>query len=117
MSRYRVDPGAVNGVLLSTAAEADDFADLVEPVASAVSSAVTDAGDQGTIALALRDLMDLQGQRLRAVAARASACVKGAAEATIAFDRGDTEMAERHQLAAVRRANVHPSSFPLPPGR
>ena len=102
MTRYRTDPAGVQQTLKATGDEANGFAPDLEPMAGHAQAVAAACGNSGAIVPALADFFAYEQRNLEAMTARISACLTGAAAATMAYVNGDEEMMTTYQTNASR---------------
>jgi hypothetical protein len=105
MSRYRIDPSGVQGVLTSTQTEAEEFQTVLTPLQGEVEKALTASGNSGAIGGALSSFFDNQSTLLTAIQRRVGAGLTGAFNATKAYCDGDLEMVDTYMKNAATAAN------------
>jgi hypothetical protein len=102
MTRYRIHPAGVQKTLKATSAEAVQLETDLKPMQGAATSAGTACGNSGAIVPALSDFFAYEGTQLNAIVTRITACLTGAAAATMAYVNGDEEMVQTYQTNAAR---------------
>lgn len=102
MSRYRIDPAGIQGVLTTTGETADGFDTDLQPLPGHVTAAAGACGDSGAIVPALNEFFEEQDKQVKAIGQQVEACLTGAMAATKAYDQGDREMMRTYQRNASR---------------
>lgn len=100
MSRYRIDPAGVQGVLKRTGEAAEGFETDLEPLPGYVESAAGACGGSGAIVPALDVFFTEQGKQMKAIAQQVNACLTGAVAATTAYNDADFDMMLTYQRNA-----------------
>lgn len=128
MTSWSISPDGVSAVLASVQTDAESFGTSLAPLgpaqdelntgssASAAMAASADCQPVGQfilaeVAAATAGLIGSLEPRVTAISARIQACGLGAGEATMAYVRGDEEMAASTQAAAVAAASSGDLSF------
>ncbi|ALG06470.1 DUF6507 family protein [Kibdelosporangium phytohabitans] len=112
MSRWDIRPAGVQGVLAGVQGVAEGFDDHLRTLNTAMEGAGAQASS-GIIGQALMGFADSQRGKIEFVFARTGAAMSGAANATQAYVRGDTEMAANAQASATSA----PDPRTMPGGR
>ncbi|WP_059013500.1 DUF6507 family protein [Streptomyces specialis] len=116
MPDWDIDPQGVRDVLTSTAETAGRLegwgTGYQESLRSAASSAGTlymggaERPEAGLVGAALAEFAEKTQEDLQYIAARASASLNGALQATVEYLNGDMEMAERAQRNALAEPDL-----------
>lgn len=100
MTRYRMNPAGIAGVLERTEQAADGFESDLKPLPGHASSAAGACGGSGAIVPALDEFFAEQSKQMQAIGQQVEACLTGAAAATKAYDDGDFDMMATYQRNA-----------------
>ncbi|MDN5725508.1 MAG: DUF6507 family protein [Propionibacteriales bacterium] len=102
MTRYRIAPTTVAGVLRNTATEASQLDGDIKPLGDHFTEAATGCGKTGPIVEALSGLVPHEQKAIQGIGQHINACLTGAASATGHFLNGDQDMVQNSQRNAAK---------------
>ncbi|NMR20212.1 DUF6507 family protein [Cellulomonas fimi] len=101
MTSWSISPAEVRAVLEHVRLEAAGLDDTVRGIDTAIAGALDACADSPVIGEALAIFVENRAVELRLVDARIDDAVAGALTATVAYERGDEQMAAEQQAMAA----------------
>ncbi|MGU3408908.1 DUF6507 family protein [Microbacterium sp. M1A1_1b] len=103
---WRIEPAGVQAALTDTETAATNLSTAFDGLADAHADLTTAVGDDQAVAGAVAALIESHSALLTRVGNHITAGLAGAANATLAYYRGDEEMAATAQAAAIRASGT-----------